>query len=48
MTITLELDAKELEQRKKEWKRPQKQILTGLLTKYQKLVSSASTGALTN
>lgn len=47
-TITLEVPEKELKQRRAAWKRPKPRYTRGVLAKYAKLVSSASTGAVTD
>jgi len=46
--IELAVDDATLAARKAAWKAPEKDVITGVLTKYAKLVSSASTGAVTN
>ena len=38
----------ELEERKKKWQKPEPKIKTGYLARYQKVVSSASSGAIIN
>jgi dihydroxy-acid dehydratase len=45
--IQLNVPAKELAARKKKWKQPKPRYTTGLMAKYMKLVSSASSGAVT-
>ncbi len=47
-TIDLEVSDEELLQRKQSWKAPDPRYKKGLLAKYEKLVSSASTGAITD
>lgn len=47
-TINLEVSDDELLQRKQLWKAPEPRYKKGLLAKYEKLVSSASTGAITD
>ncbi|MCX6296240.1 MAG: dihydroxy-acid dehydratase [Bacteroidetes bacterium] len=47
-SIDLKLSTEELLERKKHWKRPELKIKQGVLYKYAKLVSSASTGCLTD
>jgi len=47
-TIELKLDAQELALRKKEWKQPQLKAQKGVLYKYAKCVSCASTGCVTD
>jgi dihydroxy-acid dehydratase len=46
--IELNVPAKELAARKKKWKAPEPRYTTGVLGKYVKLVSTASTGATTS
>jgi dihydroxy-acid dehydratase len=46
--IQLNISARELAQRRKQWKQPKPRYTRGLLAKYMKLVSSASTGAVTD
>jgi dihydroxy-acid dehydratase len=46
--IELNVPAKVLAARKKKWKAPEPRYTTGLLGKYVKLVSTASTGATTS
>ncbi|HWB46687.1 MAG TPA: dihydroxy-acid dehydratase [Hyphomicrobiaceae bacterium] len=46
--IELNVPAKELAARRKKWKRPEPRYTTGVLGKYVKLVSPASTGATTS
>lgn len=46
--IELEVDKKELDERKSRWKRPTPKAKSGVLAKYAKLVSSASDGAVTD
>jgi dihydroxy-acid dehydratase len=38
----------ELEERRKKWQKPEPKIKTGYLARYQKVVSSASSGAIIN
>ena len=47
-TLTLEVGAKELRARQKVWKQPKPRYTRGVLAKYARLVSSASTGAVTD
>ena len=47
-TIELKVSEKELAKRKLEWKQPQLKATKGVLYKYAKCVSSASTGCLTD
>ncbi len=46
--IQVNVSARELAQRRKKWKQPKPRYTRGLLAKYMKLVSSASTGAVTD
>jgi len=46
--IELAVDDATLEARRANWQAPQKETITGVLTKYAKLVSSASKGAVTD
>jgi dihydroxy-acid dehydratase len=46
--IQLNVSAKELARRKKQWQPPKPRYTTGVLAKYVKLVSSASRGAITD
>jgi len=46
--IELDVDEATLAARKAAWQLPEKEVINGVLTKYAKLVSSASTGAVTN
>ena len=46
-SITLHVSDSELEQRKKEWKRPEPNYKSGALAKYASLVGSAANGAIT-
>jgi dihydroxy-acid dehydratase len=46
--IQLNVPAKELAARRKKWRAPKPRYTRGLLAKYMKLVSSASTGAITD
>ena len=45
-TITLEVSDEELKARKDQWVKPEPKIKTGYLSRYAKLVTSASTGAV--
>jgi dihydroxy-acid dehydratase len=47
-TMTLEVPARELGARRKAWKAPKPRYTRGVLAKYAKQVSSASTGAVTD
>ena len=47
-SITLDVDAKILEERKKQWKAPNLKFKRGVLYKYAKTVSSASRGCVTD
>jgi dihydroxy-acid dehydratase len=46
--IQVNVSARELAQRRKKWKQPKPRYTRGLLAKYMKFVSSASTGAVTD
>ena len=46
--ITLNVPKREIEKRKKAWKKPAAKEKTGVLAKYSRLVSSASQGAVTD
>jgi dihydroxy-acid dehydratase len=46
--IHLDVPAKELARRKKQWRAPKPRYTTGVLAKYIKLVSTASRGAITD
>lgn len=46
--ITLNIDAQEMAQRQANWQKPAPRYTRGLLAKYAKTVSSASTGAVTD
>jgi dihydroxy-acid dehydratase len=46
--INVELSEKELAERKKQWKQPELKVKYGVLYKYARQVSSASTGCLTD
>ncbi len=46
--VTLKVSKKEIAERKKKWKQPRPRYTKGVLAKYAKLVSSASTGAVTD
>ena len=46
--VTLKVSKKEIAERKKKWKQPKPRYTKGVLAKYAKLVSSASTGAVTD
>jgi dihydroxy-acid dehydratase len=47
-TIVLDVDDKELELRKAQWKAPELKVSRGVLYKYAKAVSSASAGCVTD
>jgi dihydroxy-acid dehydratase len=47
-TITLDVPARKLRQRSKRWTQPKPRYTRGVLGKYARLVSSASTGAVTD
>lgn len=47
-TIELKVNEQELTKRKLEWKQPQLKATKGILYKYAKCVSSASTGCVTD
>lgn len=47
-TINLRISDEEIEQRRKEWVKPEPKIKTGYLARYAKLVTSANTGAILN
>lgn len=47
-TLNLDLSSKEIQKRLKTWKKPKARYTKGVLSKYQKLVSSASLGAITD
>ena len=47
-TLHIDLSAKELAARKKQWKKPKPKHTRGVLAKYASAVSSASTGAITD
>jgi dihydroxy-acid dehydratase len=47
-TIVLDVDDEELESRKEQWKAPELKVSRGVLYKYAKAVSSASTGCVTD
>jgi dihydroxy-acid dehydratase len=47
-TIIIDVDDKELERRKAEWKAPKLKVSSGVLYKYAKAVSSASDGCVTD
>ena len=47
-TLHIDLSAKELATRKKQWKKPKPRHTRGVLAKYSSAVSSASTGAITD
>jgi dihydroxy-acid dehydratase len=47
-TIVLDVDDKELESRKAQWKTPELKVSRGVLYKYAKAVSSASVGCVTD
>ncbi|MBQ9366081.1 MAG: dihydroxy-acid dehydratase [Schwartzia sp.] len=44
--LELEISDEEMEKRKAEWKKPEPKIKTGYLSRYAKLTTSASTGAI--
>ena len=44
--LNVQLDAKEIEERLAKWEKPEPKVKTGYLSRYAKLVSSASTGAI--
>ena len=46
--IELNLDAAEIERRRRAWSAPEPRYRSGVLAKYAKLVSSASLGAVTD
>ncbi|HZP11518.1 MAG TPA: dihydroxy-acid dehydratase [Nevskiaceae bacterium] len=46
--IEVKLSAAELKKRRAKWKQPKLRYTSGVMAKYQKLVSSASTGAVTD
>ncbi|MCX8110229.1 MAG: dihydroxy-acid dehydratase [Syntrophorhabdaceae bacterium] len=45
-TINLVVSAKEMEKRKKSWKRPEPKIKDGYMSRYAQMVTSAATGAV--
>jgi dihydroxy-acid dehydratase len=47
-SLNLEIDVKEIEKRKSEWKAPELKAKQGWLKKYTQLVSSASEGCVTD
>jgi len=47
-TLTLDVTAKELTERRRAWKPRKPRYVRGVLAKYSKLVSTASTGAVTD
>ena len=47
-SIVLDVDDKELESRKAQWKAPELKVSRGVLYKYAKAVSSASVGCVTD
>jgi len=47
-TISLEVEASEMETRRARWTQPAPRYIKGVLAKYAKTVSSASTGAVTD
>ncbi len=47
-TIKLEVSDEELKERKNKWKQPDHKVKSGVLYKYTKLVSDASTGCITD
>jgi len=46
--VQLNVSTKELAARRKKWKAPKPRYTAGLMAKYMKLVSTASTGAVTD
>jgi dihydroxy-acid dehydratase len=44
--LTLNLEDREIEARKKEWTRPEPRVTSGYLYRYAKMVTSAATGAI--
>ena len=46
--LTLDLPVEEIEKRRSSWTRPEPKEKRGVLSKYAKLVSSASLGAITD
>ena len=46
--LELHVDEAELERRRQEWRAPAPRYISGVLYKYMKSVSSASTGAVTD
>ncbi len=47
-TINVEIDAEDLSLRRKQWKKPEPKVTSGVLYKYQRNVSSASEGCVTD
>jgi dihydroxy-acid dehydratase len=47
-SLTLDIPAKEIATRLAKWKKPKPRYDRGVLAKYAKLVSTASTGAVTD
>ena len=47
-TLVVDLTARELGLRRKQWVQPKPRYTRGVLAKYARLVSSASTGAVTD
>jgi dihydroxy-acid dehydratase len=47
-TLTLDVTDKELRARRKAWRQPKPRYTRGVLAKYARQVSSASTGAVTD
>jgi dihydroxy-acid dehydratase len=47
-TVTLQVSARDIRWRQKAWKQPKPRYTKGVLAKYARLVSSASTGAVTD
>ena len=45
--INLEVSKNEIDERKKNWKKPKPKYLSGVLAKYASLATSASVGAYT-
>ncbi len=47
-TVNLRISDEEMQQRRKQWVKPEPKIKTGYLARYAKLVTSANTGAILN
>jgi len=45
--LSMQISDDELQKRKAQWKAPKPRYTTGVMAKYARLVSSASTGAVT-